>query len=99
TCRKSSVDDRLRNIDKAKVVAAGMATQPGEGLLHVKVGALGQNPLGLLDDDAGVESFAELVVQHFGLERGAVLQNSDGADVGEGLGGGDVAFREATLLG
>ena len=53
---------------------------------------LGQHPFGLLDDDAAVERVVELLVDDLGLEGGAVLEDGDGGDVGERLGGGDVGL-------
>src|SRR3954465_15189911 len=98
-CRKRSIDDRLGNVDKAEVAAAGVAAQPGERLLHVEVGPFSEHSLRLLDDDAGVQGLAELVVEHLGLDRGTMLQDGDGGDVGEGLGRDDVGLLEPAALG
>jgi hypothetical protein len=69
-----------------------VVSQRGKCLFHVKTPALGDDTLGLLDDDAAVESMVELVVDDLGLERAAVLQNGDGGDVGERLGDDEVGL-------
>ena len=47
--------------------------------------ALGDDALGLLDDDAAVEGGLELFGKGFALVNGAGLEKSDGGHVGEGL--------------
>ena len=59
---------------------------------HVDAFPLGDHPFRLLDDDAAVQSVVELFVEDLSLERGAVLEDGDGGDVGERLGGLDVGL-------
>ena len=59
---------------------------------------LGDHALGLLDDDAAVERVVELLVEDLRLERGAVLEDGDGGDVGERLGGVDVGSPHLARL-
>ena len=73
-------------------MVAGMVTQGRERLLHVEAFSLCDDPLGLLDDDPAVERMLELLVDDLGFEGGAVLEDGDGRDVGQGLGGVDVGF-------
>ena len=70
----------------------------GERLLHVEAVPLGDHAFGLLDDDAAVERVVELLVEDLGLERGAVLEDGDGGDVGERLGGVEVGWSHLAGL-
>ena len=54
--------------------------------------ALGDHALRLLDHDPAVERVVELLVDDLRFERGAVLEDRDGRDVGERLGGVDVGL-------
>ena len=56
--------------------------------------SLGDHPLGLLDDDPAGEGLGELLVEELGVERGAVLEDGDGGDVGERLRGDDVVVAQ-----
>ena len=49
--------------------------------------------------ECGVEGerLAELVVEGFGLEGGALLEDGDGGDIGERLGGENVVFFQAAI--
>jgi len=47
-------------------------------------------PLALLDDDAAIERVLALLVDDLGFERGAVLEDGDGGDIGQSLGGFDI---------
>ena len=96
---EGAVDDVVGDVDQPEVVVAGVVAQRGEGLFHVEAGAFGDHALGLLDDDAAVEGVVELLVDDLGLERGAVLEDGDGGDVGEGLGGVDVGLSHLARLG
>src|SRR3954454_11057044 len=69
-CAQGPVDDVLGDVDELPIVVARVAAQPCEGVLHVETGPLAQHALGLLDEDAAVESVVELLVHHLGLERG-----------------------------
>ena len=71
-------------------MVAGVVAQSRERLLHVEAFSFGHHALGLFDDDAAVESVLELLVDDLGLERGPVLEDGDGGDIGQGLGGFDI---------
>jgi hypothetical protein len=87
------------DVDEEKIVGAGMAAQPREGLLHVESSPLGNDAFGLLDHDAAVEGVVELLDHDVGLYGGAVLEDGDRGDIGKGLGGDDVAFVQRTFVG
>ena len=63
-------------------------------------GPLGQHALGLLDHDPGVQRGLQLFGEDVVLQRPALLQQTDGGDVGHALAQGDVVrgqryFRDA----
>src|SRR5579862_3672533 len=74
-CRQGAVDHGLGHLDERSVVVAGVGAQRGERLFHVEVLSLGNDPLGLFDDDATVERVVELLVEDLGLERGTMLKD------------------------
>ncbi len=68
-------------------------------LLHVDALTLGHHPLGLLDDDAGVEGAVELLVQGVRFSGGAVLEYRNRGHVGEGLSRVHVSLTHGSRLG
>ncbi len=54
---------------------------------------------GLLDDDAAVEGVLAQLVDDLGLERSALLEDGDGTDIGQGLGGTDIGTWHFAGLG
>ena len=98
SCREFSGNHVASDVDEPEVVVAGVVAQPRERLLHVEAKPLGQHTFGLLDDDAAVQSIVELLVHDLGLLGSAVLENGDGGDVGESLGGDDVGCVHRALV-
>jgi hypothetical protein len=80
------------DIDESKVVVTGMHSQPCERLLHVQVLALRNHSFSLFNDDAAIERTVEQFVDDIGLADCSVLENADGGDIGECLGGLDVSL-------
>ena len=65
-----------------------------EGGRHVEVAAVGQDTLGLFEDDPAVEGVLELFADDGLVRGGTVLDEGDGRDVGEGLGEAEVCLVE-----
>jgi hypothetical protein len=66
--------------------AAGVTTQHGERPFHVDVLAFGEFALGLFDQYATVQCRQQLLVEHVAALGGALQQETDGGDIGQGLG-------------
>src|SRR4051794_31929672 len=87
-------DDRSCEVGELAVVGAGVAAQGGERLVHVDVQPLGEDALGLLDQNAAVQCGLQLNDHGVGLEIGAMLQDGGGGDVGQRLGDPNVGEVE-----
>ena len=77
----------LGDLPQAPPGAPRVATHPRERLVHPHPQPLGDDALGLLDDDSAVERLLQLVGNRLQVEGGPILKEGDGGDVGEGLGG------------
>ena len=91
--------DLLGEIGQAQIVGAGVVPQAPECLIHVGVASLGDLAFGLFDYDSAVEGAAQLAVEGLGVVDDPVLQDGDGGDVGESLGGRDISFAKRAALG
>ena len=81
---RGAVDDLEGDVAEASVVGASVGTQAREGVFHVEVMPFGDDALGLFDEDPAVEGAGELFVDDLGGDGGAVLEQGDGGNVGEG---------------
>jgi len=74
--------------------AAGVGAHEGEGVLHARSGLGGENALGLLDEDPAVQGGLQLLGEQDLVANGALVQESDGGDVGQSLGDGEMLLAE-----
>lgn len=77
---------------------AAVAARHVERFVGVEIEFVGNRAFGLLNDDPAVERILELLAQQVRFGCGAVVQDPDGGDIGEGLGGSDVVVGEGTRL-
>jgi hypothetical protein len=66
-------------------VAPSECTDQGEGSVGSDVLRSHDQPFGLFDDDSAVEGMLKLVGQRLLPQEGALLQEADRGDVGQGL--------------
>lgn len=88
-------DCKLRKFD---VVVSGVLPKRCVRRRHVQVTAIGEDALGLLEDHAAVECVLELHVDRFLVCGGAVLDENDRGDVGEGLREAQVSFVQRSAV-
>ena len=80
-------------------MAAGVATQHVEGFVHGNAALGGQGPFGLLDDDAAVQCFFELLVDApLPVQFGGVYDVA-GGHVGQNAGSVQVIGRPVSRAG
>src|SRR5581483_5323908 len=89
-----AVDDLPGDVGKVAVVAPGVAPEEGEGFVDVDVGPFGEHPFGLFDDDPAVEGPFELFGEELLVVLEPVLEDAEGGDVGQGLGGAQVGLGD-----
>lgn len=82
---RSVSNDPAGHLGQPCVVGAGVAAHPVEGRVHGEVAALGEHPLGLLDDHSTVQRGLELLGEHLTAADGAFGQDPDRRDVGQRL--------------
>ena len=70
-----------------EVVTARVATQGGEGAVHVDAKAYGEHAFGLFDHHSAVEGRLQLFGEHFPAADGPLLEQADRGDVHECLRG------------
>lgn len=75
-----------------------MAAQPLEGLVQADAVALGEDALGLLDEDATIEGVLELLCTLLGPRDLAFLQDAGRGHVGERLRESNVVVVEGAWL-
>ena len=88
------LDDCVRNIGQSLARRAGVDSQHGESLLHIDRTTLSDDPLGLLDDDPGVQCGLQLLVDHIGLSENTLVQNANRGDIGKRLADVDIALGQ-----
>ena len=74
----------------------GVRSQQVERLLHVDTGPLSEYPLGLLNDDSGVQSNLQLLGDQFRTGDNSLMKYAYRGDVGKGLADCDLCWGEAT---
>jgi hypothetical protein len=85
--------------DSRRFLAAGAVAQECERVGHVEPEAFGQHALGLLDQDPAVQRVLQLFGEGVTMADGALLQQADGGDVGQGLGDPAGAVVEGARVG
>jgi hypothetical protein len=95
---ESAVNNGASRVNETKIVVAGVMAKAGEGLVHIQSGPLRHHTFGLLYDDATVERMIELLVHELGLGGGPVVNDGDGGDIGQGLGGEDVSLLHGPFV-
>ena len=75
-------------------MTAGVAAQAVERRLHGETAGLGEDALGLFDDDAAVQRGLQLFGDDLAVTDGAFLQYPDGGDVGQRLAQAQVGLGE-----
>ncbi len=81
----AACDDAPGDLGQAQVLGACVAAQPVERGVHGEPGALGQHPLGLLDDDPAVQRGLQLLVDDLAATDRPFLQDADRRHVGQRL--------------
>jgi hypothetical protein len=95
---KFPFDDPSGHPGKTFVVVSRMSAKAPEGLIHVAIRRLADHALRLFNNDATIESIAQLIVERTRIQRRLVLKNCNGGHVGKSLGGGDVIIAHRTLM-
>ena len=80
-------------------MVAGIGPQQREGLHHLDPGVLGDDALGLFDDDAAVERIGELFVEGAQVKVCAVVEYREAGNVSEALCRIHVGFVQQALVG
>jgi hypothetical protein len=83
-CGEVGLNDLAGHLGQRSVVVAGVAARLVEGRVHAQAPALGEDPLGLLDDHPIVQRGLQLG-DHLTAADGAFGQDPDRRDVGECL--------------
>jgi hypothetical protein len=78
---EGAVDGCLGDIGESEFAIAGVGPQPGESLIKVDAGALGEHALGLLDHHPAGQGSGQLLVQALGPGAGTMLRVARSAKV------------------
>ena len=82
---EGSCDDLVAGVAELLSVVPGVLPQDGEGLVHIDVGGVAEDPFGLIEDHAAVQGMLQLGVDGVPVAGDSLLDDSDAGHVREGL--------------
>jgi hypothetical protein len=91
-------DDILSHYSQPGIVIPGIKAQSRKRIVHGEAASLGKHTPSLFDHDPRVDGALELIDDELSIVSGPILEEGNGSNVGESLGGGQFEAGETSFL-